>query len=69
MCEITEGINELREYVLPVLKLISMSKKKTVSDIQLKTIQCVLRSSLKKEIATGKIMRLAMRRTSMKRSQ
>ena len=53
----------------PVRKLMTMSRKKTVSDMQLKTIQCVLRSSLKKEMATGRMMRLAINRTSMNRSQ
>ena len=53
----------------PVLKLMTMSRKKTVSDMPLKTIQCVLRSSLKKEMATGRMMRLAISKTSMNRSQ
>ena len=53
----------------PVLKLMIRSSRKMVSDTLLKTIQRVLRSSLKKEMATGKMMRLAMSRMSMNKSQ
>jgi hypothetical protein len=45
------------------------SRRKTVSETELKTIQRVDRSSLKNEMATGKMMRFAMRRINMNKSQ
>ena len=54
---------------LPVLKLTTISTRKMVSERQLKAIQRVLRSSLKKEMATGRMIRLATRSSSMHRSQ
>ena len=57
------------ETSLPVLKLRTISHRKMVSEITLKTILPRERSSLKKEIATGRMMRLAMRRRSMQMSQ
>lgn len=41
---------------LPVRKLTAMSIRKIVSERQLKAIQRILRSSLKKEMATGRII-------------
>lgn len=45
------------------------SSRKMVSEMLLKTIQPALRSSLKKEMATGRMMRLAMSRMSINTSQ
>ena len=45
------------------------SSRKTVSETLLKTIQRGLRSSLKNEMATGRMMRLAISRINMNRSQ
>ena len=56
------------EYI-PVLKLTTISMRNMVSDRQLKAIHRVERSSLKKEIATGKIIKLATSKSSMHRSQ
>ena len=53
----------------PVLKLMTISQRKMVSETTLKMILLVERSSLKKEMATGRMMRLAMRRRSMQMSQ
>lgn len=53
----------------PVLKFTTISTKNMVSDRQLKAIHRVLRSSLKKLIATGKIIKLATNSRSMQRSQ
>jgi hypothetical protein len=57
------------ERYLPVLKLTTISTRKMVSERQLKAIHLVERSSLKNEIATGKMMRLATNNRSMHRSQ
>ena len=54
---------------LPVLKLRTISHKKMVSEMTLKMILLRERSSLKKEMATGRMIRLAMRRRSMQMSQ
>jgi len=54
---------------LPVLKLTTMSIRKIVSERQLKAIQRVLRSSLKNEMATGRMMRLATSSSNIHRSQ
>jgi RNA polymerase-interacting CarD/CdnL/TRCF family regulator len=54
---------------LPVLKLTTISIRKMVSERQLKAIQRVLRSSLKNEMATGRMMRLATSRSNMHKSQ
>ena len=54
---------------IPVRKLMARSRRKTVSERELKTIHLVLKSSLKKEMATGKMMRLAISNTNMNRSQ
>ena len=62
-------IGQIRRFSSPVLKFTTMSMRKMVSERQLKAIHLVLRSSLKKEIATGKMMRLATRSSSMQRSQ
>ena len=47
----------------------TISHKKMVSEITLKMILLVERSSLKKEMATGRMMRFAMRSNSMQISQ
>jgi hypothetical protein len=47
----------------------TISHKKIVSDTTLKMILLVDRSSLKKEMATGRMMRLAMSSSSMQMSQ
>lgn len=57
------------ELDLPVLKLTTMSMRNIVSERQLKAIHLVLRSSLKKLMATGRIIRFATSRRSMQRSQ
>lgn len=54
---------------LPVLKLITKSSKNTVSEMLLNTIHRVLKSSLKKDIATGRMIRLAINNISMNKSQ
>ena len=54
---------------LPVLKLTTISMRKIVSDRQLNAIHLVERSSLKKDMATGRIMRLATSNSSIHRSQ
>lgn len=54
---------------LPVLKLTTISIRNMVSDRQLKAIQRVLRSSLKKEMATGRMIKFATRSSSMHKSQ
>ena len=54
---------------LPVLKLTTISMRKMVSDRQLNAIHRVDKSSLKKEMATGKMMRLATSSKSMHKSQ
>ena len=59
----------IRYTFIPVLKLITISQRKIVSEMTLKMIRVRERSSLKKEIATGRMMRLAMRRSSMQISQ
>ena len=46
-----------------------MSNRNTVSDTQLNIIHLVDRSSLKKEMATGKIIRLATNNNNIQRSQ
>lgn len=56
-------------WALPVLKLTTISIKKIVSLRQLKAIHRVLRSSLKNDIATGRIIRFATNNKSMQRSQ
>lgn len=53
----------------PVLKLTTISIRNIVSDKQLKAIQRVLKSSLKKLMATGKMIKLATRRSNMHKSQ
>lgn len=58
-----------RKTDLPVLKLTTMSIRKMVSERQLKAIQRVLRSSLKNEMATGRMMRLATSSSNMHKSQ
>lgn len=45
------------------------SSRKNVSDMLLKAIQWALRSSLKKAMITGRMMRLAINRFSINRSQ
>ena len=55
--------------VIPVRKLMMRSTRKTVSEMLLKTIQCVLRSSLKNEMATGRMTTLAINNTNMNKSQ
>ena len=55
--------------VVPVLKLTTMSMRKMVSDRQLNAIHRVDKSSLKKEMATGKTMRLATNSISIHKSQ
>ena len=55
--------------LLPVLKLTMISTRKMVSERQLKMILLMERSSLKNEIATGRIIRFATRRSSIHRSQ
>jgi len=54
------AMRERRRVFLPVRKLMTRSSMKTVSDTPLNTIQWTLRSSLKKEIATGRIIRFAI---------
>ena len=54
---------------VPVRKLRTISQRNIVSEITLKMIRLRERSSLKKEIATGRMMRLAMRRRSIQMSQ
>ena len=54
---------------LPVLKLTRMSRRKTVSERQLKAIHRAERSSLKNEIATGRTIRFATKKNNMHRSQ
>ena len=66
------GIEEVRKVCLkhsPVLKLTTMSMRKMVSETQLKITHLMERSSLKKEMATGSMIRLATRSNSMHRSQ
>ena len=53
----------------PVLKLNPMSMRKMVSETQLNTTQRIERSSLKKEMATGRMIRFATNSSSMHRSQ
>ena len=53
----------------PVLKLNPMSMRKMVSETQLKTTHRMERSSLKKEMATGRMIRFATSSNSMHRSQ
>lgn len=53
----------------PVRKLTTMSIMKMVSLRQLKAIQRILRSSLKKEMATGRMIKLATSRNSIPKSQ
>ena len=53
----------------PVLKLMTISQRNIVSDKMLKMILLVERSSLKKEMATGRMMRFAMSSNSMQMSQ
>ena len=55
--------------VIPVRKLMTRSSMKTVSETPLKTIQWTDKSSLKKEMATGRMMRLAISSSSIIRSQ
>ena len=55
--------------IVPVLKLTTMSMRKMVSDRQLNAIHRVDKSSLKKEMATGKTMRLATNSISIHKSQ
>lgn len=45
------------------------STRNMVSETLLKTIQWVLRSSLKKEMATGRMIRLAINNNSINTSQ
>ena len=54
---------------LPVLKLMMRSSRNTVSEMELNTIHRVLRSSLKNEMATGRMIRLAISRINMNKSQ
>lgn len=53
----------------PVLKFTTMSTRKIVSLKQLKAIHLVLRSSLKKDMATGRIIKLATSSSSIHKSQ
>lgn len=62
-------IDNRTERYIPVRKLMMISKKNTVSEIQLNAIHSSVRSLLKNDMATGKMMRLARRRTNMNRSQ
>lgn len=54
---------------LPVLKFTTMSMRNIVSERQLKAIHRVLRSSLKKLMATGKIIKFATSNSNIQRSQ
>ena len=54
---------------IPVLKLTTISMRKIVSDKQLNAIHLVDKSSLKKEMATGRTMRLATNSISIHKSQ
>lgn len=54
---------------LPVLKLTTISIKKIVSLKQLNAIHRVLKSSLKNDIATGRIIKLATNSSSIHKSQ
>ena len=47
----------------------TISQRKMVSEMTLKMMRLSERSSLKKEMATGRMMRLAIRRSSMQMSQ
>ena len=69
---VENGIAEVSKVCLkhsPVLKLTTMSMRKMVSETQLKITHRMERSSLKKEMATGRMIRLATRSNSMHRSQ
>lgn len=55
--------------LLPVLKLTTISIKKMVSLKQLNAIHRVLKSSLKNDIATGRIIKLATNSRSIHKSQ
>lgn len=54
---------------LPVRKLTTISIKNIVSLRQLNAIHLVLKSSLKKDIATGSIIKLATNSSSIHKSQ
>lgn len=54
---------------LPVRKLTTISIKNIVSLRQLNAIHLVLKSSLKKDIATGSIIKLATNSRSIHKSQ
>lgn len=62
-------MNQVLMFLLPVLKLTTMSTKNIVSLKQLKAIHLVLRSSLKKDMATGNIIRLATSNSNIHKSQ
>lgn len=61
--------NSIAMMNLPVRKLTTISIKNIVSLRQLNAIHLVLKSSLKKDIATGSIIKLATNNSSIQRSQ
>lgn len=61
--------NSIAMMNLPVRKLTTISIKNIVSLRQLNAIHLVLKSSLKKDIATGSIIKLATNNSSIHRSQ
>lgn len=54
---------------VPVLKLTTISIRNIVSERQLKAIHRVLKSSLKKLMATGKIIKFATKSNNIHKSQ
>ena len=54
---------------IPVRKLMTRSVRKKASETQLKATQCILRSSLKKEMVTGRTIRFVSSSTSINTSQ
>ncbi|VDO91195.1 unnamed protein product [Schistosoma curassoni] len=54
---------------LPVRNFTAISAINTTSDIELNIIQCILRSSLKNDMATGKIIKFAISNMSISKSQ
>lgn len=65
---ISDYVKMFEEY-LPVLKLTTMSIRKIVSLRQLNAIHLVLRSSLKNDMATGKMIKLATSSNNIHKSQ
>lgn len=63
------GADYVQLQTVPVLKLMMRSRRKTVSETPLKTIHLRLRSSLKKAIAIGRMIRFAISRINMNISQ